>query len=41
MECGEALLAHEPGAGPYVEMRPILDGLGFRNAHEEQSRAHI
>ncbi len=37
---GQALLAHEPGADPYVEMHSVLDDLAFGNALEEQSRAH-
>ncbi|EKX62250.1 hypothetical protein STRIP9103_04776 [Streptomyces ipomoeae 91-03] len=37
---GEALFTHESGADPHVKMQPILGGLPFGNALEEQSRAH-
>ncbi|TWE15158.1 hypothetical protein FB465_0030 [Kitasatospora atroaurantiaca] len=40
LKCGQALFTHESGADPHVKMQPILDGLAFGNALEEQSRAH-
>lgn len=40
LKCGQAFLTHEPGADPHVEMQPVLDGLPFGNALEEQSWAH-
>lgn len=40
LEHGEALLTHEPGADPHIEVQPVLGGLSFGNALEVQSRAH-
>ena len=37
---GEAFLAHESGAGPYVEVYPVLDDLALGDALEEQPRTH-
>jgi len=30
LECGQALLTHEPGGGPDVKMQPVLDDLAFK-----------
>jgi hypothetical protein len=40
LEHGQALLAHEPGADPHVEVHPVLDDLALGDALEEQPRAH-
>jgi hypothetical protein len=39
LEGGQALLAHEPGADPHVQVQPVLDDLALGDALEEQSRA--
>ena len=40
LERGEALLTHEPGADPHVEVHPVLDDLALGDALEEQPRTH-
>ncbi|EFH28457.1 transposase [Streptomyces sviceus ATCC 29083] len=39
-ERSEALVPHEPGPDPDVEVHPILNVLAFRDALEEQTRAY-
>ena len=39
LEGGQALLTHEPGPDPHVQMQPVLDDLAFGNSLEEQSWA--
>src|SRR6476661_9614304 len=40
LERGQALLAHEAGAHPDVEMHPVLDDLALGDALEEESGTH-
>ena len=37
-DAGQALITHEPGADPYVQMQPVLHDLAFGHALEEQTR---
>ncbi|CAM5570848.1 hypothetical protein SGLAM104S_09843 [Streptomyces glaucescens] len=40
LERGQALFPHEPGGDPHIEVHPVLGGLAFGDALEEQSRPH-